>query len=67
MQVVSLADEFGNPVEFQDNGAWQTQMLDEMRAVRLGIQTLLDEGNQHKARQVNLLEWSQTIRSDEDY
>lgn len=42
MQVVTLVDEEGNPARFSDDHDLQQQMLDEMRAVRMGMQLLVD-------------------------
>lgn len=42
MQVTSIVDEKGNAVSFSSDLDLQQQMLDEMRAVRIGIQMLVD-------------------------
>lgn len=44
LQVVSMADEFGNPVFFADQADWQVQLLNEMRAVRLCLEALYNDG-----------------------
>ncbi len=46
MQVVSIADEFGNPI-WQSNDdmfRWRNDLLDEIRALRLMMQTRMDQG-----------------------
>lgn len=42
MQVVSLVDENGNPARFASDQDIQLQLLDETRAMRMGIQMLVD-------------------------
>ena len=42
MQVVAIGDEEGNPVRFSETFELQQQMLDEIRATRMGIQLLVD-------------------------
>jgi hypothetical protein len=42
MQAVAILDEDGNAVRFSDGLDLQQHQLDELRAVRLGIQTLVD-------------------------
>jgi hypothetical protein len=55
MQVVSLADENGNQILGGDQNDFQQQLLDEVRAIRMGIQQLLDAGGR-KADINDLLE-----------
>src|SRR5437870_10603820 len=42
IQAAEIVDEFGNPFELTKDVTWQVQLLDEMRAVRFGIQGILD-------------------------
>ncbi|SRR5216684_5213768 len=63
MQVVTIADENGNPIKWLDNRDFSSLMLDELRAIRLGIQEILGQGD---PQQPDLIEMAQSIRSDED-
>lgn len=44
MQVVSIADENGNPLQLVEESDWRQELLDEMRAIRIGMQQWLDAG-----------------------
>ena len=50
MQVVNIYDEFGNAVNYVSQESWQTQMLDETRAIRIAMQTMWDAGTRPKER-----------------
>jgi hypothetical protein len=65
MQVVSIADENGNPMVVGDTLDWQMQLLDEMRAIRIGVQEILDAGAVTMPGQKSdddLLERAQAVR-----
>jgi hypothetical protein len=42
MQVIAIADEDGNPIAFKRDLEVQQQHLDELRAIRIGMQLLVD-------------------------
>lgn len=62
MQCVSIFDENGNAVLFSEHRDWQVEMLDELRAIRIGTQQILDAGTVHK-EQNDLLETAQDYRA----
>ncbi|SRR5712691_4152046 len=47
IQAAEIVDEFGNPVSVTDQTPWQQRMLDETRAIRLGIQVIVEYLNPH--------------------
>lgn len=44
MQVVSIADESGNPISYADQQEWQSLVLLELRAIRMCQQATYDNG-----------------------
>ncbi|SRR5712691_4982657 len=43
MQAVQSWDENSNPIPFREEEDWRRDLLDEIRAIRLGIQELLED------------------------
>jgi hypothetical protein len=65
MQVMQIADEFGTPIGFSDYQQAHQEMVDELRAIRLGIQKLLDNGALPNET-FNLIQVAREIRFDTD-
>lgn len=59
MQVVSLSDENGNPISYGDQVEINSMMLDELRAIRYGIEILI---NADQPNNVDLLEMAHDAR-----
>ncbi len=67
MQVVSIADELGNPIwqNKDEESRWRNDLLDEIRAVRLILQTYLDQGAA-PAEQEDYLSLAKAWRDQQD-
>ena len=75
MEIIGLADADGNPLSLVSQEAWQQAELDELRAIRIGTQEMLnymrrgapvrtgadDRGNEDYI-EVDLLDMAQSIR-----
>ena len=65
MEVIAIADEFGNPLKVDALYQAQTEMLDELRAIRLGLQEIISAGARpHEV--MNLIEVARELRHDTD-
>jgi hypothetical protein len=60
VEVISAMDEFGNRLLWNDEYDWRQQMLDELRAIRLGIQALFNAGAVEQSE--DFLENAQALR-----
>ncbi len=65
MQVIQIADEFGNPLSFEESQQIARETLDEIRAVRLGIQEIISAGAT-KDHMINLIDIARELRDSTD-
>lgn len=66
MQVLKIADENGNAVQWTEHTELELAMLDELRAIRFGMQRLLDDGSVGKGGvpDFDLIEIARSMRDD---
>jgi len=65
MEVIAIADEFGNPLKVDSLYQAQMEVLDELRAIRLGLQEIISAGARPN-EVMNLIQVARELRHDPD-